>query len=233
MVTTQQNTATLMRLLPAIYREVGADPLDDLLRALESILLDRRAVLHAEPQRTLSVGERITALPYLFNPVPIGDSASEAEGSTPREFLPWLARLVALKSEVIDLFLGDEASPAEERTFRNVLATIVPLYGRRGTRGFLEEALPLFIPEITRVEIEDRDLPGLRVGSAEIGKSSWLVTRRPFHFSMRIDFAVSDGDDERFQQRRKLRHRAETIIELSKPAHTTYDVHWEFRWNRR
>lgn len=238
MVTTQPNVPTLMRLLPAIYREADthrdptATPLAKLLAAFESVLL------HSVPGRagTLSVGEKIAAIPDLFRPVKTGDLASETEASTPREFLPWLARFVALKPEVIELFLGDPNSRADdaasqeaERAFRKVVASIVPMYGRRGTRSFLEDALCLFIPEIRWIGIDDRDLPGLKVGETEVGKSSWLVTYRPFHFSMTVRFDAPDGDDEQIKQRRReLRHKAETIIELSKPAHTTYNVHWDF-----
>lgn len=234
MVTTQQNGSTLMHLLPAIYREADAHhdptkaPLATLLEAFESVLLHSKS----EGAGELSIGEKIAAIPDLFRPV----QAPEAEGKTPREFLPWLAQFAALKPEVIELFLGDPDSRADdaasqeaERAFRTVVASIVPMYGRRGTRSFLKDALCLFIPEVRWIGIDDRDLPGLTVGKSEVGKSSWLVTYRPFHFSMTIRFDAPDGDDEQIMQRRRLlRHKAETIIELSRPAHTTYNVHWDF-----
>ena len=237
MATASQRDLTLLRLLPAIYQdaarspEPGAHALRALLDALESVLLQ------AEPSRASVPGlsERIDAIPDLFKPMGRDEGYSELEAATPREFLAWLAQWIAIKPDLTALLLepaldGDAAAEAAaERAFRNAIARVVPLYGLRGTRRFLEEALRLFIPEIAGVEIDDRDLPGFQVGRSAVGKDSWLVTYRPFHFSIRIGFEGVGGDTEGNKRRqRKLRHKAETIIELSKPAHTTYDVRWEY-----
>ena len=231
---------TLLRLLPAIYQDAARSPepgmgaLGALLAAFEGVLLASEADRTSAP----AVGERIDALPDLFKP--IGPSNAELERTTPREFLGWLAQWIAIKPDLTELMLepavdGDAASAAAaERAFRNAIARIVPLYGSRGTRHFLEEALRLLIPEVVAVEIDDRDLPGFQVGRSAVGKDSWLVTYRPFHFSIRVRFEAASGDGEGIKRRqRKLRHKAETIIELSKPAHTMYDVRWEYGNARR
>jgi hypothetical protein len=99
----------------------------------------------------------------------------------------------------------------------------------RGTRRFLEEALRLFIPEVVDVQIDDRDLPGLKVGTSALGRDTWLVTYRPFHFSVSVRFAAASGDARGLRRRqRTLRRKAEAVIELSKPAHTAYDARWIF-----
>jgi hypothetical protein len=223
----------LLQLLPAIYRVAGernAPGLRSLLAAFESLLLETPG----ERGAAASIADKIADMPELFRPTAEAD-AQDGQGGTPREFLAWLAQWVALAPRFSELLLepaserNPESALATERAFRNALARIVPLYGMRGTRRFLEEALRLFIPEVVEVEIDDRDLPGLQVGGSALGKDTWLVTYRPFHFRIAVRFAGASGDAQGLRRRsRTLRRKAEAIIELSKPAHTAYDARWIF-----
>ena len=57
----------------------------------------------------------------------------------------------------------------EPAQLRRIVAGIVPLYGRRGTRGYLERLLRLCFDEIASLDIDDDAGPGLRLGRARAG----------------------------------------------------------------
>lgn len=230
-------SGTLQRHLPAIHH--GSPALTELLGVLEMLLL------HCEDEHEApALGDHVAAIPALFTPLPIDDDADDdastvdaALATTPDAFLPWLATWVGLGRRTIDLLIDDE-SPSQQRahddalrhaTLRRVIAEIVPLYAMRGTAVYLERMLKLLLPAVERVDIDDRDLPGLRLSMSELGRNAWLVSHRPFHFRIAIGFAKDDGQrGPRKRRERALRRHAIEIVELSKPAHTTYDATWDF-----
>lgn len=223
-------SGTLSRHLPSVYQ--GSPALDELLAVLEMLLL------HCEDAgEAPALGDRIAAIPALFTPLAAGPSPEKAEtGSaaglvreTPDEFLPWLASWVGVSRRLVDLLSENAAADSHNTILRKVIAGIVPLYTLRGTAAYLQAMLKLLLPVVEEVGIHDEDLPGLRLSISGLGKNSWLVTHRPFHFRIVIRFAKAGADEaNRKRRERRLRHHAIEILELSKPAHTTYDATWVF-----
>jgi phage tail-like protein len=138
---------------------------------------------------------------------------------TPKEFIPWLAQWVALSY----------LSGLTEQRQRDLLAEIVPLYAQRGTQIYLERLLEFFKPENTRVVIEDRELHGFIVETSRIGIDSRLEHDRPFWFRVRIYTAAPVGDaDEPRGFIAQWGERLRRVIDLAKPAHTLYELDWQF-----
>jgi phage tail-like protein len=206
----------LLALLPAIYRSDDAgDDLLPLLRVFEEFLFDG----HVDAQiRTDGIERRLKAVPTLFAPHGLdGDNAGaqeSEEGRTPERFLPWLASWLAFTPR--DLF--------EPERLRHVVAGIVPLYGRRGTRVYLEALLTLCFEEIAAVQIDEREQVGLRVGLSRLGVDSLLARERPFWFGVDIELrrdamaAVRPTAAMRFEQ------QVRAVIDFAKPAHTAYEL---------
>lgn len=195
---------TLLQHLPAIYRDSRA--LGDLLSTLEEVLLGS-----APEERSPGLEERIAALPDLLHP----DTLCNAGTGELRRFLPWLAQWVAL-------------SPFEglnpERTSL-LISRIVPLYARRGTRGYLQELLGLLVPELV-AEVDDGELPSLKLHHARLGVDSRLGGDVAFLFVVRLRSA---GEPLSVQAQEALTRRVRSVIELAKPAHTHYWLCWEPR----
>lgn len=138
---------------------------------------------------------------------------------TPKEFVPWLAQWVALTH--LD-------GLTEERQ-RQLLAEIVPLYAKRGTKKYLEQLLAFFTPENARVEIMDQGLQGFVVGTAKLGLDSRLERDRPFWFQVTISVPASrDEPEKRKEFRAQWEQGVRQVIDLAKPAHTLYELHWQF-----
>src|SRR5260221_12180485 len=110
--------------LPAIYHT--SEDLRVVLAVLETVLWGtEEKELGGERRQQLLDGSR-----------PLADAIASISSlfdafHTPKEFLPWLAQWVALT---------DLRGLPEERQ-RQLLATIVPLYAKRGTKSYLEELL--------------------------------------------------------------------------------------------
>lgn len=139
---------------------------------------------------------------------------------TPDEFLPWLAEWVALTHRI-------GVSPKRQR---ELVARIVPLYAKRGTKVYLTQLLKFFSPEGADITIDDHELPGLIVGTAEIGVDSWLEPDRAFWFKVKIRAPSPDGNTARQTQlHNEWQERARQVINLAKPAHTMYQLDWAFK----
>jgi len=190
----------LLNYLPAIYHT--SEDLRQLLAVFEAVLLggDGKGLGQERP-----IVDSIAKIASLFDAY-----------ETPREFVPWLAQWVALS----------HLSGLPEQRQRELLAEIVPLYARRGTQTYLEQLLEFFKPANTSIVVEDRELPGFIVGTTRIGIDSWLVYYRPFWFIVRVYTAASVGDAGGFiaQWEEQLRR----VIDLAKPAHTLYELAWQF-----
>lgn len=194
-------TARLIDHLPAIYR--GSEHLDELLSVFDELLFgeDAEAPLPA-------IEYELRNLPRVFAPLGAdGDSRSNDGPRTPTRFLPWLASWLAFAPH--RLFEPEE--------LRRIVAGIVPLYGRRGTRAYLEQLLALCFDEVAQVQVEER-LDGFCLGRSRIGVDTWLSEERPFWFS--VDVRVRGGAPAAT----RLEQRVRAVIEFAKPAHTTYDL---------
>ena len=125
---------------------------------------------------------------------------------TPEEFLPWLAGWVALG-------LRADWSVQQQREF---LAQIVPLYRRRGTKGNLADLLKIYTgltPVIT-------DEIAFQIGRHSIvGKDTQLGGTLPHRFDVRV--TMPNPDQATLQRQHQI---ASPLIDLQKPAHTTYDL---------
>ena len=203
------NAARLIDHLPGIYR--ASDDLHALLSVFDELLLgdDESAPLPA-------IKGELERLPSVFAPLGAGGRADDTAGAadradrtprTPSRFLPWLASWLAFTPH--RLFEPEE--------LRRIVAGIVPLYGRRGTRAYLEQLLALCFDEVAQVQVEER-LEGLRIGRSRIGVDSWLAEERPFWFS--VDVRVRGGAPAATRLEQRLR----AVIDFAKPAHTTYDL---------
>jgi phage tail-like protein len=175
----------------------SSEDLRTLLSALEIILF--------EPNKQ-ALESQIAGIARLF-------SAME----TPEEFLPWLAQWVALSHRM--------GLPLEQQ--RRLVEKIVPLYAWRGTKRYLIKLLKLYLPTGAEVRVEDQELNGFKIGMAKVGLDTWLERDRPFWFKVTIRMPSSGVDAERGPQwQDEWQKRVRQVIELAKPAHTTYDLDW-------
>jgi phage tail-like protein len=200
----------LLQHLPAIYH--AWEDLRKLLAQLEGVLFG--------DDGSEGLEQKIAKIPSLFNPDPHPViSAKFRLPPTPREFLPWLAGWVAV---------GQYQGMTEEQ-LRKLIARIVPLYGQRGTKIYLESMLQFFIPEDANIDINDQELEGLKLGSSRVGLDSWLGSDRPFWFQVRIRSRAGTADpEERERLKEGFEATARSVIDLAKPAHTAYQLEWEF-----
>jgi phage tail-like protein len=203
----REDAEKLLTMLPAIYHE--SHDLASLLAIFESILygietnLPEEGIPQSSTIETLPIVDRISAIPSLFDAY-----------ETPREFIPWLAQWVALK-DMEDL---------SENSKRQLMADIVPLYPQRGTAAYLKKILTYFIPEITKVEVEDQHMGIFIVGKALIGSTSRFDQDRPFWFRVDISVSIPDYSIASEESKSKLETRVRRVIDLAKPAHTLYEL---------
>ena len=122
--------------------------------------------------------------------------------------VPWLSQWVALS--------GPGALSLERR--RRLLGQIVPLYAQRGTRHYMAELLRFHLPGGADIDIDDRQFRGLVLGQARVGVDAWLTEDRPFWFKVTVRMPDTGGG------RTDWRERIRQVVDLAKPAHTTYDL---------
>lgn len=203
----------LLQHLPAIYHAGASEELCQLLSLLEGVLFGPSDGDGAE-----GLEQKIARLPGLFSPDPPPTAADPEPLRTPREFLPWLAGWVAL----------GQYQGLPEAQLRRIIARIVPLYGRRGTKGYLEKILEFFLPPGAAIRVDDQ-VSGLTVGRSRVGLDAWLGAERPFWFRVTIRTRAAAGDPlERARLGRALEDSLRPVIDLAKPAHTDYQLDWEF-----
>jgi len=180
----------LVNYLPAIYRRY--ERLEDFLWAFEETLFGRE-----KEEKLKSLERRIDEIPTLFDPM-----------EAPPDFLPWLAQWAALT-----LYGGT----TEYR--RGLIAKMIPLYRKRGTREYVEEVLRLY----TGAEpvVEEEDLPGMEVGvRSTVGRDTRLG-EDPFRFRVQITFSSIPASREK---RLRLIALVHAVVNLAKPAHTHYQL---------
>ena len=154
-----------------------------------------------EPLPAQGVEETIAEIASLFD-------ARE----TREDFIPWLAGWVALG-------LRADWTVAQKRDF---LAKIVPLYRRRGTAENLADLLKIYTglsPVITGVEDTD-----FQIGvHSTIGADTWIEGRPPHYFEVSV--TMPNPDQKTLQRQTQI---ASALIDLQKPAHTTYKLNVVF-----
>lgn len=192
----------LLDSLPALFR--AADTSGDLHRLLNAF----GAILFGgdDPARP-GIERAIDAIPHLCTPLSPDPADSDLQCGDP--FLPWLAGWVAFSPHAM-------FAPAP---LRRIVAGIVPLYSRRGTRAYLERLLTLGFDEIAGVAIDEAPAAGLRVGHARIGEDSRLGTDSPFTFH--VDVTLVAGQPLP-RTGTPLERRIRAMIDFARPAHTVY-----------
>jgi phage tail-like protein len=216
----------LLDLLPAIYREgeagdgAAASDLPALLAVFDALFFDDRTANAGA--RLPGIASRLDALPALF--APLGLEADPADPSdpadpddiarTPARFLPWLASWLAFTPREL----------LEPWRLRRVVAGIVPLHGRRGTRAHLEALLALCFEEIAGVRIDERGQAGLRVGSSRLGTDSLLAEEQPFRFGVDVALRPGRAGAPAGAPPARLEQQVRAVIDFAKPAHTVYEL---------
>ena len=203
----------LLRHLPEVFHSSeDQHPPEDQQILFKILDVFGEVLFGAENGSYIGLEQIIANLPNLFDPGP-GQviSGSTLEARTPNSFLPWLAEWVAL---------GQLQGVSEERT-RELICRVVTLYYIRGTKGYLEELLGLFFPEI-HVSINDKELPSMKVGQSRIGTETRLGGDIPFCFFVVLRFKTKMY--EQSQQHKQLLERVRSVIDLAKPAHTAYQL---------
>ncbi len=217
----------LLAQLPGVYH--SSEDLRALLGALEAVLCEPRegdeGADPGSPRRdgrqsgSPSLERQIAEIAALFDVVSTRDELAPWLAETRDELLPWLAQWVALS--------GAAELPLERR--RRLVGRIVPLYAWRGTRRYLIELLEFYLPGNTEIRVADEESVGLVVGSARVGVDTWLEHDRPFWFKVTIRMPDIAGAPEfRALGRNEWQERIRRVIELAKPAHTTYDLELAF-----
>jgi phage tail-like protein len=181
-----QNVARtrLYEYLPAIYREEGSDAqsnhLCEFLEGLEKVLLgfeepDHSAGKgkppHPHAGAVEGLGKEIERLYTLF--APLGDpdkKIGQADKRTPDDFLPWLASWAALA-----LHSGMDLDRQRE-----LIAQIIPLYRKRGTKSYMEDLLTLCVDCDTSVHEEE--IPAMQIGVHSTVGEDMHIAGGPPHF---------------------------------------------------
>jgi len=205
----------LLEYLPAIYQEpvyyrpdqelknylpAFLEPFERILLGVEEESASARAkgdTTSPTPTREVeSLREKIGRLHELFDP----DVADP-------EFLPWLAGWAALSLR---------PTLREDRK-RRLIANIIPLYRKRGTRAYLEELLKLCID--IPATVSEEEIPPLQVGvHSTVGEDTYIGGGPPHFFRVRLTAWKLNAIEVQAQ-----RQLAYEVVELAKPAHTGYE----------
>lgn len=195
----QELPSSLLHYLPAIHHE---DPfLRQFLLAFEKILLGRQGGISYPvtgvdfPQKGLE--ETIAGLASYFDPM-----------QAPEDFLPWLADWTAFT-------LRADLSPDRQRNF---LANIIHFYLWRGTKENMRQLLAIFTIGLPTIIEMSGDAFQVGVHST-VGVDSLIGGAAPHHFKVIIALERISGTD--FERQKQI---ARALIDLEKPAHTTYEL---------
>lgn len=213
----------LLGLLPEIYRAgVNGDAsfLNNYVKIIEYLLLeveDRRTELVHQK----GVGEIIGILQDLFHPeteLMSGQDAALFEScftAERDEFLEWLAGWFA--------FVLDEDWSLEKKI--NVLAKVVVLYRKRGTKEGMQEYLELYKPGGSeKVQIVDEAGPMVMGGINTVSGSKLqlgvdtYIGGMPSHF-FKVTINIPSPDPAIMKEQLDATRK---IIDREKPAHTHY-----------
>ena len=189
----------LMAQLPGIY--FASPDLSQLLSIFETILCQPHpGALEAQ------IAQIATLLDVVRAPHELPGWISQRRDA----FIPWLGRWVALS--------GAASLPIERQ--RRLIGRIVPLYAWRGTKHYLIELLRFHLPEHSEIGVEDQEFTGLILGKSRIGVDAWLEEDRQFWFKVTIRLPEGEAARGRTDWPARIRQ----VVDLAKPAHTTYDL---------
>jgi phage tail-like protein len=229
-------TSRLFGYLPAIFQDSGdsttgvPNPLGRLLMAFESIFLglsksyeSEWADLQQQPGFEEILGGAVNqssrkilleGIQRYFDPGPtVADpnpKLPDDYNRAPADFLSWLAGWVSLT-------LRQDWDDARKRDF---IARAVQLYRLRGTKDGVAKFVQVYT--VLPVEISEQSA-GFQLGvHSQIGVDTLLNGGAPFFF--RVKLRLPKPDPALLGQEENI---ARAIIDLQKPAHTTYSLEIE------
>lgn len=203
---TTPEVSSYLRYLPTLFQEnadeEGVSFIGRFLLAFEKILSG-----FDDPDE-LGLEEILDRIHTYFAPLAPTDQPLD---QTPTEFLPWLAGWVALS-------LREDWTEEEKR---RLLSRIVPLYRQRGTKTGLADLLHTY----TGMGVEILEFnQALQLGVVStVGKDTSIGGGSPHYFLVKL--VLETLDDLNFERRKQI---ARAIIDQEKPAHTYYDLIFEF-----
>ena len=193
--------------LPSIYQAKGDTPtfLGLFLKSFEKILsgIDDGVNVYINGQTVEGIEEILDKIHDKFDPE-----------VTDEDFLPWLAGWVALS-------LKKRESWDDSRK-RELIAKIVPLYQKRGTKEGLEEYLKIYLgEEAQKVRIID-ELNPFQIGvNSRVGVDTRIDGLPLYYFIVEISFSTTD-----LQKQMEMVTYIREIIDFEKPAHTCYQINY-------
>ncbi|MGB9939416.1 phage tail protein [Methanosarcina sp.] len=227
--------SSYMKFLPAIFDETEFEEnsfIGRYLKIFEKIL---SGIDDEYLDKKKGLGEVLDVIPELFHP-----RFSFLFGKKNEDFLPLLGDK---ELETIERYFGFERWDNEKTDFlddfltwlaswvdlvlqedwdlqkkREIIARIIPIYRMRGTKKGIEEFLRIYVGG----NIEIFETPAFQVGSSHVGVNS-LVGKG----IMPYDFTVIITLPKRYQEESeycKVLKNIKDILDLEKPAHTTYNL---------
>ena len=192
----ENNNSDYLQYLPSIYAEVPL--LQEFLTAFQQVMTrwtDVSAATISNERKGLE--EIIADIASIFDP-----------STTRQEFLNWLSGWVALSLRA-DWTVGQK---------REFLANIVPLYRSRGTKANLIKLLQIYTRGLPA--IDEGDFVSIKVGvNSRIGEMR--IGEPPPHF-FRVTVNLGKENDQNLRKRQF--EIAYALIEMQKPAHTTFEL---------
>jgi phage tail-like protein len=198
---------SLFNYLPAIFQDDRKDGqpnfLGRFLLAFEDILLGlgETPPLETEDPKQPGIEEILASVEQYFEP----GATLEDHKRTPKDFLPWLARWVAVT-------LRDDL---DDKRKRELISKAAQLYRLRGTKRGVEEFLNFHTQEAALVD--ELNTPFQLGAHSRVGKDTILDGGAPFFFIVTIPLPAPDT--KKILEQREI---ATAIVDLQKPAHCHY-----------
>ena len=230
--------SSYLQYLPAIFQE---DPfLGRFLLAFEQVLTGTKRLEGSEPKPSKGLEEITSNIAQLFDPFDtaaifkdinqlLDEPDTESSLENEKDFLQWLASWVALSLR------GDWTAKQQ----RDLLANIVPLYQRRGTKDNLVELLKIYAGEGSEPKVtEPPDAPFqishyLQIGTntripcevsnsqgLQIGDKTRLLGGASPHF-FQVEITLRQPERELLKRQYEI---VSALVDLQKPAHTDYEL---------
>lgn len=195
----EEKVSKYLQDLPSIYQGGKEDTstfLGRFLKAFEKMLSGIDDGVKVDDEFIEGIEEKLDGIHNYFDPF-----------NTPPEFLPWLAGWVALTLK--------EGKDWDEKKKRELIAEIVPLYKKRGTKEGLEKYLKIYVGKGLRIIDE---LGPFQIGiSSKVGIDTIMGELQPYFFI--VDVTLPVPDPKAMSEKKKA---IDNLIETEKPAHTYY-----------
>ncbi len=205
-----------LQYLPSIYQAKENTPtfLGQFLKAFEKILsgiddgVKVEALIDGRPVEVKGIEKTLDNIHDIFDPYTYKNIFGS--GTDNADFLQWLAGWVALSLK--------EESWSELKK-QELIAKIVPLYQKRGTKEGLEEYLRIYVGAGVRI-IEE--IGPFQIGvSSKVGVDTVVDGLHLYFFIVDVPFSTHNP-----QKRGEIENSIRQIIDIEKPAHTYYQINF-------